>query len=221
MIIYTFWYLVEILKWKKFTHPCWENGRFLWCEKWNQGTSSQIFLNVKLFFYRKIKRSCRPHFLKHLLTSFHHHFFSINHLCLPIYSHSSLQKHFRSIKPFSQGVSWTQPASGHLADFSVGLRSGFWLGHSETSVFFFWWSLSFVALDVCCGSTFSMKHSLLADIWRFCTKIFIKASVLAEGNDATMLHRGCGVLLGFFFAPNKPFGIIELFIFCGNTLFRT
>ncbi len=60
--------------------------------------------------------------------------------------------------------------------FSIGFRSGLWLGHSKTWIFF-WSSHSFVDLDVCFGllSCWKIKFlfifSFLAEAWRFCANI--------------------------------------------------
>lgn len=48
----------------------------------------------------------------------------------------------------------------HSAVFFIWFRSGLWLGHSKTSIFFFW-SHSFVYLDLCFGTLLCWKVKFL------------------------------------------------------------
>ncbi len=75
-----------------------------------------------------------------------------------------------------ESISCAQPSSDHPHRFSIGFRSGLWLGLSKTSIFF-WWSHSFVDFDVCFGLLLCWKmkflfiFSFLAEAWRFCANI--------------------------------------------------
>ncbi len=94
------------------------------------------------------------------------------HLDLAIFAHSSLQKCSKSVRLRGHLLCTALFRSPHI--FSIRFRSGLWLGHSKTSIFF-WWSHSFVDLDVCFGllPCWKMKFLFifLAEAWRFCASI--------------------------------------------------
>ncbi len=96
------------------------------------------------------------------------------HLDLAIFAHSSLQKCSKSVRLQGHLLCIALFRSPHR--FSVGFRSGLWLGHSKTSIYF-WRSHSFVDLDVCFGLLLCWKmkflfiFSFLAEAWRFCANI--------------------------------------------------
>ncbi len=96
------------------------------------------------------------------------------HLDVAIFAHSSLHKRSKSVRLRGHGLCTALFRSPHRC--SIGFRSGLWLGHSKTLIFF-WWSHAFVDLDVCFGSlscwkvNFLFIFSFLTDAWRFCAKI--------------------------------------------------
>ena len=65
-----------------------------------------------------------------------------------ILAHSSIQIFSNSVR--FQGCCWAKPSFSSLQRFSIGFRSGDWLGHSRTLIYFFW-SHSLVFLAVCFG----------------------------------------------------------------------
>ncbi len=95
------------------------------------------------------------------------------HLVFAIFAHSSLQKRSKSVRLRGHLLCTALFRSPHR--FSIGFRSGLWLGHSKT--YHLLVKPFFVDLDVCFGlllcwkMTFLFSFSFLAEAWRFCANI--------------------------------------------------
>ena len=97
-----------------------------------------------------------------------------SHTVAGILAHSSMQISSRAVMFW--GCRWATQTFNSLQRFSMGLRSGDWLGHSRTLKYFLR-SHSFVARVVCLGSLSCWKtqprliFNALADGRRFSLKI--------------------------------------------------
>ena len=117
---------------------------------------------------------------------------SLAHLAIGIFAHSSRQNCSSSFK--LDGFCWCTAIFKLYHRFSIGLRSGLWLGHSKTFKCFPLNQLS-VALAVCLGSLSCWKVNLrpslksLEDWNRFPSRISLsKCSNLVSSYQSTFFH---------------------------------
>ncbi len=135
------------------------------------------------------------------------------HISGGILSHSSLQILSKSLR--FRGWRLATRTFSSLHRFSMGLRSGDWLGHSRTLMCFFW-SHSFVALAVCFGSLSCWNtHPRLEP----CTGL--KFRPIARPWPETLRHlaRPVSNSLSEFLARVRPEPVFFFFSFSQNSLY--
>ncbi len=172
---------------------------------------SQYFVKYPLLAMTEVKR-----FLQ-VFTRF-------SHTVAGILAHSSMQISSRAVMFW--GCRWATRTFNSLQRFSMGLRSGDWLGHSRTLKCFLR-SHSFVARAVCLGSLSCWKtqprfiFNALADGRRFSLKIsrymapFILSQISRPGPFAEkqpqsmMFPPPCFTVGMVFFGCNSAFFLLQ------------